>query len=157
MRSSNSHTSPLVNIRNTRQGHKTSWSFRAGVGIDVKFGMTKYNCRFHGICQLDIDESDLQVRNDLKCGTGKGWLFIPRPDYCLIWFDKCSLTDPTRETHFHRIYFELEEAVPFSEKLALLLGRQLSLQAGQYRVLEKVEGYCVLFEVIAQSEKINAL
>lgn len=140
-----------MNIRKAGQEEATSWSFRAGVGIDVKFGMAKYNCRFHGICRLDIDESDLQLPLTLKCGRGKGRLFIPRPDYGLICFEKSSMTEATRQAHFQQEYFVLEEAVGVSEKLAIHLERSFYLAPGKYRIMEKENGYCVLFEIMISS------
>lgn len=140
-------TSPFTNVRKPRQEPSTAWSFRTGVGIDIKFGMPKHNCRFHGICRLDIDESDFDTPPAAQCGTGKGILFIPHSGYCLICFDKNSLTEATRDIHFQRKYFVLEEAVPISKALAIHLGKSIYLNAGQYRIVEKSTGYGVLFGI----------
>ena len=141
------HTSPLANVRKARQHQTPAWSFRTGVGIDITFGMPKYDCKYHGICRLDVDESHFNSPLQPSCGRGKGWLFIPRPEYGLICFDKKSMTKATLETNFQREYFVLEENLPFSEALAIRIGKQLSLLAGEYRILEKGSSYGVLFGI----------
>lgn len=126
---------------------KEDWCFRSGLAIDIKFGMPKYHCRFHGICKLDVDESDFQVPKILRFGMGKGWLFIPQVTHCLICFDKHSLTDATLSTYFIRSCFDLPEMVPFSEALNHRIGRQGSLQHGRYPIQEKGNKYSVLFRL----------
>jgi hypothetical protein len=118
------------------------------VGIDVKFGMPKYNCRYHGICRLDIDENDLYTPHSPICGRARGWLFVPRADFCLIFFDKASMTKTTRQTHFQAAYFEMGETAPVSDRLGEYLGQGMSLTAGRYRIMEKNDWYGVLFNAI---------
>ena len=57
------------------------------------------------------------------------------------------MTKATLETNFQREYFVLEENLPFSEALAIRIGKQLSLLAGEYRILEKGSSYGVLFGI----------
>jgi hypothetical protein len=109
--------------------------------------MPKYDCKYHGICRLDVDESGFDGTAAPTCGHGKGWLFIPQPKYCLICFDKRSMTGATRKTHFEREYFVLEEAVRFSQALAAKVGKQVRLQMGAYRIMEKEEHFGVLFGI----------
>jgi len=120
---------------------------RAGLKVDIKFGMPKLDCRFHGICKLDLEESDFHRPGLPECGMGKGWLFIPHPAYCLICIDKRLLSDRTRNVHFAGQYFRMAENVPFSIELTKKIGSQWNLIKGRYRILEKEGFYAVLFEV----------
>lgn len=121
---------------------------RTGVEIDIRFGMPRHKCRFHGICSVDIHEIDRQPIGTPAPGKGKGWLFIPRPDYCLICFDKDSLAPATKTLQFQREYFALGEVVPFSRSLARCIGGQACLLPGHYRIMEKQSTYSVLFELL---------
>ncbi|PHN04783.1 hypothetical protein CRP01_19930 [Flavilitoribacter nigricans DSM 23189 = NBRC 102662] len=136
-------------VRKTGRPPADAWSFRTGVGVDVRFGMPKYHCRYHGICRLDIDESDWMRRSAARCGTGKGWLMIPHAGFCLICFSRDSMTEKTIQTHFDGSFFRLENEIAFSDGLIHRIGYRVKLQAGNYRILEKEQGYSVLFRIIS--------
>lgn len=123
-----------------------NWSFRSGIGIDIKFGMPKYGCRFHGICKLDIDESDFAGSSPIY-GKAKGWLIVPQAAFCWIGFEKRSLTVATRSAHFVSSYFLLEEAAPFTERLNGVIGRKCSLKPGKYRLQDRKDRFGILFDL----------
>lgn len=136
--------SSVVSRDNARPGHR----------VDILFGMPRYNCRYHGICKLDVDESDFRQPAPLSCGRGKGWLLLPHPAYALLCVDKRQLTVATREFHFSGSYFELPEAVPFGPDLAARFRVDHYLQAGRYRIMDKDTVFSVLFELVCPATHV---
>ena len=129
------------------EAKKRDQIFRSGFKIDIVFGMPKYDCRFHGICKLDLDENDLVSPILPQCGRAKGWLLIPDPHYCLICFDKGSMTLGTANFHFARNKFEIKNDLNFEQALNRRIGYQISLLSGLYRINEKQRNYSVLFRI----------
>ena len=137
------------------EAEKEDQIFRCGFKIDIIFGMPKYNCRFHGICKLDLDENDLVNPILPQYGRAKGWLLIPNPHHCLICFDKRSMTPGTTNFHFARNKFEIKNDLRLEQALISQIGYQISLLKGVYRINEKQANYSVLFRIRSSSLKIS--
>lgn len=120
---------------------------RMGIRVDITLGMPKYDCRFHGICRLDVDENNGRRLAPPECGRVKGWLYIPHPEFCLICFDSETMLKSCLGFHFERSFFELRQDIVASRLLAEQLGSPLLLRRGQYRIRRKGTYYSVLFRI----------
>ncbi|MCB0631535.1 MAG: hypothetical protein R2824_11025 [Saprospiraceae bacterium] len=127
--------------------HPATNSGRTGIRIDITLGMPKYNCRFHGICRLDVDETDIVQPALLPCGRARGWLYQPHPEFCLICFDARSMTECSRVFHFGRAFFALPESIAAGQSLRAKLGSRLVLREGRYRINRKGDYFTVLFRI----------
>lgn len=136
------------------EAKKEAQILRGSFKIDIVFGMPKYNCRFHGICKIDLDENDLVSPILPQCGRAKGWLLMPNLDYCLICFDKGSMTPATASFHFTRKEFEITNDLKFEPALNGQIGYQISLLKGLYRINEKQTNYSVLFRISSSPIKL---
>lgn len=127
--------------RTTEQGG------RLGIRVDITLGMARHDCRFHGICRLDVDEQHSKIPSLPECGKVRGWLFVPHPEYCLICFDSRTMRVHCRKFHFGRRFFQLGQAIAAGSLLEQQLGYRIMLREGQYRIQQTGIYFSVLFKM----------
>jgi hypothetical protein len=120
---------------------------RLGIRVDITLGMPRYDCRFHGICRLDIDEPHTRQPLLPECGRARGWLFQPYPGFCLVCFDARSMTAQSEAYHFGKTFFALSQEISATPALQAQCCSRLVFQKGCYRISRKGDYYSVLFKM----------
>jgi hypothetical protein len=129
---------------------------KTGLRIEIILGMPKYKCRFHGICRIETDESDLLPEDITACCRSKGILFYQPGGGCLIHFEKASMSRRTRRYHFCGKWFWLREGIGLSDSVCSALNQyDIHLRAGRYRLVENRRYYQVYFYTRTIKDKIN--
>ena len=114
---------------------------RTGPGqllVDVEFGVPSRQCVNYGICRIELAGAPPRRKNG-KCKQCSGWALASAPENSLLElaFLPDSISPQTRQQHFGRGYFLIEEAYALPVSLCSKLGiPAATIGCGQYRIVE---------------------
>lgn len=115
-----------------------------GVDVDIVLGMPKHQCRYHGICAITRHRAAVPISHQTNCPTVRGCLIQPHPDFCLLGFDRKSISAKADAYHFKRKTFTINEDVCISQVFKPPQSGSLHLTAGRYQIEKNADYYLLL-------------
>jgi hypothetical protein len=122
----------------------TGLSLQRAKRVEVVLGMSKHDCRFHGICRV---EKYQEGGDASECGCHDAvpaWLLRPEPNYCVLMLWRGRLPKEREAYHFSRKRLELCNALNISGLYGTQDAGELHLRRGSYSI-RRTKDYYVLY------------
>lgn len=107
---------------------------------DIILGNPKYNCRYHGICEIKPSNTFGHHSDYPSFSLSKARIYINKNDELEILFMKKTISDRTKRLHFSKSFFTVTESVDIPTFVSDFLKIPYTIHSGEYPI-KRGNGY----------------
>ena len=113
---------------------------------DIILGNPKYNCRYHGICEIKPSNTFGHYSEHPSLSLAKARIYLNLNDDLEILFKKKTISSRTQQLHFSDLFFIVSESIDIPLFVSDFLNSNYTIWAGKYFIISEESHYKVTFK-----------